>query len=224
MIKPSDLKTIKALKGLTDAEMEDVGRSFVPLNLKKGEYLFYRKDPGSAVYFLAKGALQITIDNEENKEIVVYVIQEGDIVGEMSLFSHAARSATAAALEKCLFYKVDGDKFLNLMSLYPIIAINLARTLVDRLMEANAIIERLGTMDGSQRVANFIKAMAIRSGELQGEFYRIRKKPTYRNVSQRLGMSEKTVYRAMHGLMEHGDVSVLDGMLLVKKVFVDQNN
>ncbi|MDH5637855.1 MAG: Crp/Fnr family transcriptional regulator [Nitrospinota bacterium] len=224
MIKASLLNGVLVLKGLSEKEMEDVGRSLIPVNLDKGGYLFYRKDQGSEIYFLARGSLQITIDNDDNKEIVVYVIGQGDIVGEMSLFSHSQRSATVVALDKCLLYRIGGEKFLELMTLYPAIGVNMARILIDRLNEANAIIERLGTMDGAERVSNFIRSLAVKSGEPFGEQYRIRKKPTHRNISQRLGVSEKTVYRAMHLLIDERMVEIRDGSLFVDKSFVKKDD
>ncbi|MDH5478413.1 MAG: Crp/Fnr family transcriptional regulator [Nitrospinota bacterium] len=224
MIKIGSLKSLWVLKGLSDSEIEDVGRNLAPVSLEKGAYLFYRNDQSSGIYFLSRGSLQITIDNDENKEIIVYVIMQGDIVGEMSLFSHSERSATVVALEKCLLYKISPDKFLELMMLYPTIGVNLSRILIERLNEANAIIERLGTMDGPGRVSNFIKSLALRTGDFDEEFYRIRRKPTHRIISQRLGLSEKTVYRAMHDLLDNQTIEVRDGSLYVKKSFVEKRD
>jgi CRP-like cAMP-binding protein len=224
MINALALRNIKAFQGLSSAEMEDVGRGLSPMALEKGSYLFYRNDPSPGVYFLTKGTLQITIDSGDNREIVVYVIQEGDIVGEMSLFGRTERSASAAALEKCLLFKTSAAKFIEIMNIYPAVAVNLARILVDRLREANDVIERLGTMDGEERVANFLVALAMRTGETKGEFFRIGKKPTYRSISQRLGMSEKTVYRAMRSLMEGSALIIEDGSLLVKKSLAEKKD
>ena len=220
MVKPSQIAELRPLKELSQNELEDVARSLMELSLNKGAHLFYRNDPSSGVYLLAKGALQITIDSEESKEIVVTVIREGEIVGEMSLFDQSRRSATAVAIEKCQLYKVERERFIELMNIYPPIAISLSRTLIERLNEANSIIERLGTMDGPERVSNYLKALAMREGVIENGLYRLPRKPTYRSVSQRLGLSEKTVYRAVHSLMESGAVSVRNGVFYVREDLV----
>ncbi|VAX19737.1 hypothetical protein MNBD_NITROSPINAE03-1775 [hydrothermal vent metagenome] len=221
MVELGLLKKIDVLSGLTDRDLEDFGRHLTPVHLDKGYCLFYRNDQSSGLYFLSKGSLQIIIDNEANKEIIVYTIVQGDIVGEMTLFDNSARSATVVALEECRLYKIRNSKFIELMSVYPAIAINLSRILVDRLHAANDMIERLGMMDGGQRVAHYLKALIIREGKLENAWYCLSKKPTYRHISQRLGVSEKTVYRTVQSMLKEGNIDIKGRKLMVKQGFLD---
>lgn len=213
---------ISVLSGLDRKELEDFARHAMPVHLEKGSYLFYRNDKSTGVYLLAEGSLQVIMDNEDNKEIIVYTINEGDIVGEMTMFSGAERSAAAVALEECRLYKLNNSKFIELMNLYPSIAVNLSKTLVDRLHAANSMIERLGMMDGTERVAHFLRALAMREGIERDEWLHLVKKPTYKQISQRLGVSEKTVYRTMQGLAKNGDIVIKGRQLALKKGFTNR--
>lgn len=198
------LKRMNVLSGLSDREVEDVARRAAPVLLEKGGRLFYRHDESSGVYFVVEGSIQIIIDNDANREIIVYTVKAGDILGEMSLFENRERSATAVALEKSRLFKISGGRFLELMHVYPTIGVNLSRVLVERLLAANEMIERLGAMDGEERVAHFLAALAASEGVRDGDFYRLDNKPTHRQVANRLGVSEKTVYRAMRAMAETG--------------------
>ena len=221
MVELGLLKKIDTLSGLTDHDLEDFGRHITTVHLDKGSYLFYRNDPSSGLYLVSKGSLQIIIDNETNKEIIVYTIMQGDIVGEMTLFDDSARSATVVALEECRLYKIRDSKFIELMNVYPAIAINLSRILIDRLHAANDMIERLGMMDGNQRVAHYLKALIMREGTLENAWYCLPKKPTYRHISQRLGVSEKTVYRTVQTMLKEGNIDIKGRKLMIKQGFLD---
>jgi CRP-like cAMP-binding protein len=221
MVELGLLKNIDALSGLTDQNLEDFGKHVTSVHLDKGSHLFYRNDPSSGLYFVSQGSLQIIIDNEANKEIIVYTIMQGDIVGEMTLFDESARSATVIALEECRLCKISNNKFIELMNTFPKIAINLSRVLIDRLHAANSMIERLGMMDGNQRVAHYLKTLIMRDGTLEDSWYSLPKKPTYRFISQRLGVSEKTVYRTVQTMLQDGNITIKGRKLMVKQDFLD---
>ena len=136
MINAHSLDGIGICYGLDERQLEEMARHFVPVHLDKGSFLFYRNDHSTGLYIVAQGSLQIIIDNDNNKEIVVYTIGKGDIVGEMTLFSEEERSATAVALEECRLFKIKNSKFIELLSTYPIVGVNLARILIDRLHAA----------------------------------------------------------------------------------------
>lgn len=208
MSDASSLRDVTVLKGLADKDLEDMVPNLIPVRYSKGQYIFYRNDKSTGLYFVVEGSIQIIIDNELNKEIVVYTIGKGDIVGEMSLFSNEKRSATAVALEESYLFKVHNEKFIELMHGHPSIAVNLARILIERLLAANEMIERLGAMDGTERVIHFLKALAAREGVRSGDVSRLENRPTYRQISQRLGVSEKTIYRTMRTLTKNGDIEI----------------
>ncbi|VAX25719.1 hypothetical protein MNBD_NITROSPINAE02-19 [hydrothermal vent metagenome] len=208
MSDASSLREVAILEGLSDKDLEDMAKRLIPVRYSKGQYLFYRNDKSTGLYFVVGGSIQIIIDNELNKEIVVYTISKGDVVGEMSLFSNEKRSATAVALEESHLFKVHNEKFIELMHNHPSIAVNLARVLIDRLLAANEMIERLGAMDGTERVIHFLKSLAAREGVQNGDVSRLENRPTYRQISQRLGVSEKTIYRTMRALVKKGDIEI----------------
>jgi len=216
------LKKINILAGLSDSELEDIQRRLTPSRLKKGARLFYRHDKSSGLYLVTRGSIQIIIDNDANREIIVYTIREGDIVGEMALFRNQLRSATAVTLEDCELYKIGNEKFIELMYIYPAIAVNLSRVLIDRLLAANEMIERLGAMDGTERVTHFLRALMVREGVRDGDLYRMDNRPTYRQISNRLGVSEKTIYRTMRALAKKGDIDVKGRRLAAKSSFVGE--
>lgn len=216
MVDSAFLKKIGVLGGLSDEDLDDIAHHVTPVSVEKGSYLFYRGDASTGVYLVAKGSLQIIIDNDSNKEIIVYTIYQGDIVGEMTMFTEARRTATAIALEECKLYKIKNAKFIELMGQYPAIGVNLLKILIERLQAANNMIERLGTMDGGERVISFLKSLVMREGALKDGFYYLPRKPTYRQISQRLGLSEKTVYRTMSGLAHSGAIKIRGRQLFIK--------
>lgn len=221
MVYFPQIKNSILLSGLADHELADFSKYLTPVHLEKNAYLFYRNDQSVGLYMLSKGSLQIIIDNDTSKEIIVYTVLQGDIVGEMTLYDETARSATVIAQEDCLLYKINKSKFIELLMIYPSIAVNLSKILINRLHAANDTIERLGMMSGNQKVTHFLKTLALREGSLENESFYLYKKPTYRQISKRLGLSEKTVYRTMQFLSKKGDIDIKGRKLFIKQSLID---
>ncbi|MBF0171207.1 MAG: Crp/Fnr family transcriptional regulator [Nitrospinae bacterium] len=194
--------------GLEPRDQEAIRARLATVKTHKGAYLFYRGDESDAVYVVESGAFQIIIDNDANREIIVYTIGPGDIIGEMTLFTHAPRTATVVALADAVLYKISNSRFVELIHDYPAIGVNLSRALIERLVSANEMIERLGAMDGAERVADFLKALMAREGRRVGDEFVMDNRPTYYQISHRLGVSEKTIYRTVRDLAADGVVRV----------------
>jgi CRP-like cAMP-binding protein len=125
------------------------------------------------------------------------------------------------ALTDARLFKIANSRFVEIMTRHPAVAINLSRILVNRLLAANVMIERLGAMDGTERVADFVRALAAREGKLKDDQYILQPRPTYTQISHRLGISEKTVYRTMRQMAGDGKITIRGRGLIVPKSFVD---
>lgn len=215
------LKKAAVFRGLSDADLVAISQKAAFLKMDKGSYIFYRGDPSDGVYFVVSGSVQIIIDSDDNKEIIVYSVEEGDVIGELSIFENHRRSATAVALTDARLFKIANDRFVEIINRLPPVAVNLSRILVNRLLAANVMIERMGTMDGTERVADFVRALAAREGTLREGQYILQPKPTYSQISHRLGISEKTVYRTMRQMASDGKITIRGRGLIVPKSFVD---
>lgn len=220
MINVDILRKAGMFSGFSDGDLTAILQKAAFMEVGKGSYIFYRGDPSDGVYFVVAGSVQIIIDSDDKREIIVYSVEEGDLLGELSIFENHRRSATAVVISDAKLFKIANEEFLDIINRRPSVAVNLSRILVNRLLAANVMIERMGTMDGARRVADFVKALAAREGALEDGNY-VLPKPAYGQVSHRLGISEKTVYRTMRQMADDGKISIRGRGLFVPKNFVD---
>jgi CRP-like cAMP-binding protein len=89
----------------------------------------------------------------------------GEVVGEMSLLDHQARSATVTALEPCSVLWVDRATFGAWLQTVPALNANLLRLLARRLRLAGIHILTLSTLDLYGRVARQLLSLATECGE-----------------------------------------------------------
>jgi CRP-like cAMP-binding protein len=87
---------------------------------------------GAEMFLLKKGRAEIRVGAEEVEEI-----GPGDIFGEMALIDQSTRSATVTAIEDCEVVALDERRFVELIQDAPYFALDVMRTLVERLRSMN---------------------------------------------------------------------------------------
>jgi CRP-like cAMP-binding protein len=112
--------------------------------LNRGKYLFKTDDPGTALYILLQGNLEVVLGNRAMGETVVANIGPGQVVGELEVMTQSKRVASLMASEEALLLELPADKLDQLMRLNRPSAMKLvfhiAKTLAGRLAAVNARI------------------------------------------------------------------------------------
>ena len=105
------------------------------IKVPAGEALFVEGDEGHMMFVLASGTAEVIVGNR-----AVETLQHGNIVGEMGLVSPGKRSATVVARTDCEFVAVDEKRFIFLVQQTPFFAIQVMRTMAERLRNLNQLL------------------------------------------------------------------------------------
>jgi CRP/FNR family transcriptional regulator, cyclic AMP receptor protein len=97
-----------------------------------GETLFRQGEPGDVMYVIREGTVDISVDGH-----VLASIGPQSVCGEMALIEDTVRSATATAQTECVAAAVDRHRFQFMVQEIPWFAIEVMRTMADRLRAMN---------------------------------------------------------------------------------------
>ncbi len=100
-----------------------------------GAIIFSVGDKGDRMYVLRSGL----VDIERNGK-VIHTVKPGGVFGEMALIDGSPRSATARAIEASELTAIRERAFLYLVHDTPYFALDLMRTLAERLRAMNELI------------------------------------------------------------------------------------
>lgn len=106
-------------------------------HLQSGEILFREGDPGSEIYFVVSGLLEVSI-GQGNSRRILQRVGDGEILGEMAFLTAERRSATVAAVEDCKLVRVELDQYRDYLDRQPIWLRHMIESLATRLRHANA--------------------------------------------------------------------------------------
>ena len=95
--------------------------------------IFCECQSGTELYIIQKGRVKIS-KIVDNSEVLLAVLKEGDMFGEMALLENKPRSATAiTAAEECQLLAVNRQNFNQMVATQPQLIARLTTTLADRI-------------------------------------------------------------------------------------------
>ena len=132
------------------------------VDLAQGDAVFHQGALGDALYVVASGRLGVYVRAETKGsaepgdapvETRVGSCREGDLFGEMALFTEEPRSATVRAETPARVLRLPRERFLDLVRQAPALSLAIAATLSRRLRSAN-----LARAEGEEFVARRVEA------------------------------------------------------------------
>ena len=112
-----------------------------------GETIIRQGDPADCMYVVQAGQVEVIVERP-NGEVRLAVLEAGDVVGEMGLFSNAPRSASVRALGVARVLRVDKREFLKRVHEDPSIAFRILQKMAERIRDLNEEIVRLSAQGG----------------------------------------------------------------------------
>jgi CRP-like cAMP-binding protein len=140
-------------EGLSSRDRERLEKSARQIRLAAGDVLMTEGDPATELYLVDQGSLEISRAGDE-AVVKLGLVEDGEILGEVSFFDRGPRSATARALGDC---RVTAIPF----------------TAIEKLSDEGRaeVLRRAGEeLSGRMRLGGDASAMAARRARALGQF------------------------------------------------------
>ena len=165
------------------------------------------------MFVIAEGKVKISRSSNDDKEVILAILNESDFFGEMSLLDGMVRSATVTAIEDSKLFIIQRSEFLDLIKKYPEVSIALLTELTKRLRGATMKIKALSLKDAEGKVATVLLQLADDVGKIRQGVVEIDHLPLQQELANMAGTSRETISRTLHSFAKKGWVQ-LDGSRL----------
>jgi predicted acylesterase/phospholipase RssA/CRP-like cAMP-binding protein len=126
-------------EGLDAPAMENISRRMRQRHFAARAVICRQGEPGDSLFVIRSGLAQVI--DEAGGARTVARLRRGEVVGEMSLVTGEARSATVVANVPTEVLELDQRSFTALLAEYPLILANLSRILSRRLARKNKLAD-----------------------------------------------------------------------------------
>ena len=211
------LRKVPIFSSLNEETLLQIDQVCIKMNYQKGNIILFEHDEGNALFFIVKGEVKISRESDDGREVILSLIHDSDVFGEMSLLDGMPRSANVTAMEDTELYMIKREDFLELLNNHPDVSIALLEEITHRLREAGMRIKSLSLNDAEGKVAMVLLQIADEKGKIKNGIVEIEKLPFQHVLANMAGTSRETISRTLHSFAKKGLVELEGSKLRIIK-------
>lgn len=172
--------------------------------LRPREVLFRKGSHGSQTYVIIRGRCRASTAAADGKELVLRIMDAGEVIGEISLLDGHARSATVSALEPTELLVIERRHLLPFLREHPEVAIELLEVLGRRLRTISELLEDTLFLNLPARLSRKLLALAEAYGREGPAGLHIELRLSQQDLGEMIGTSRESVNKQLRAWTEQG--------------------
>jgi CRP/FNR family transcriptional regulator, cyclic AMP receptor protein len=176
-----------------------------------GDTIFLMGSPGDSMMALLSGSIRISVPSPEGKEIVLAILQPGEIFGEIALLDGKERSADAKAITEvsCLAVLNRRD-VMAFLDKHPSAWAALVQVLCERLRRTDQQFAEVALMQVPIRLAKALLRLTTQGTDSKS---RAEVRLSQRELGSMVGATRESVNKCLGDWQQRGMVRVEDAVI-----------
>jgi CRP/FNR family transcriptional regulator, cyclic AMP receptor protein len=204
-------------RGLSTKERSELVARARMRNIAAGETIFLMGAKGDSMMAVLDGNVRISVPSPEGKEIVLAIIQPGDVFGEIAVLDGKERTAEATAMTDCTLAVLERREVMAFLESNPSGWPRLVDLLCARLRHSDRQIAEMAFLQLPVRLAKVLLRMADMGAGLSGARSGARIRLTQRELGSVVGMTRESVNKCLRQWQRKGIIRVEDNAIVIAK-------
>ena len=211
------LENFNLLNGLEEDEMERLSKITTMQDFTKNQPVYFAKEPSSSIFFLKKGRVKLTRTSKDGKEMILGIINPGEVFGEMSFLDENERTDFATSIDSALLCAINKQEFKEFVEKSPELNLRITKLIGFRLKNYTEKIEELVFKDAPQRVVLFLLKIAENTGKIIGNDVFVKPFLKHQDIADLTACSRQTVNTVLTDLRKNKIISFDRRKLIIHK-------
>jgi len=203
-------RKVSLFEGFSDEMLSRVTALIKRVQLQKGDAIFTEGDPFNKLYIVNGGSIKIFRYNKVGKEQILYILSEGEFIGDINLLKSDTFNFSATALETTHICTISKEDFDALMTDYPELVQAVLESAFDRITSLEQLVQTLTMKDIDTRLAKLLVRLAEDFGVRTRKGIEIPLKLTREEMAGYIGLTRETISRKLSSFQSDGFIELLD--------------
>lgn len=216
---PSDKRAVLQRHPLF-GHLEDDERVRLAAYMRRVRYpdstvLFRKGDPGTNMMVVVQGRVKACTHSEDGKELVLRIINPGEVIGEIALIDGAERTADGVTMGASELLVLERRDFVPFLGRHPEACMRLLSLLCQRLRLTSQQLEDATFLEGSKRVARRLIELAENMGQATSGGVRIVERLSQQQLGNLAGMSRESINKQLKRWNQEGIITAEKGFMVI---------
>lgn len=198
-MKKMCISKVPIFNHLNKEEMQEILAKSHQMIFSKGEFIYHAGDLLEYLYIVHIGRVKIYQLFESGKEQLLRILETGEFMGELALFSEKVLDSYAEALEETEICAIHRHDLQAVMSEHPAISLKILNEFSGRLEETEHLVGQLSANDVETRTASYLVKLAESRDTLD-----INLPMSKRDLASHLGTTQETISRRLSKFQTDG--------------------
>jgi CRP/FNR family transcriptional regulator, cyclic AMP receptor protein len=214
--KESVLASHFLLKFLKRSELQQLAASATLAQHPARATIFQKGDPGDSMMAVIRGRVKICSHSADGKELLLRIINRGDLFGEIALLDGQPRTADAVALEETDLLVLERSRFRPFLAANPDVAERLIGVLCQRLRQTSEHLEDVLFYQAPSRLARWLLRLRESFGKPTAEGTRLDIKLSQQQLGSLIGISRESVNKSLSEWQRAGLLAIEGGYITLR--------
>jgi len=184
-------------------------------NVAAGERVFSIGAPGDYMAAVLAGTIRITVPSPHGRELLLAILEAGELFGEMALLDGKERSADATANTSSILAILDRHEVLSFLERHPEVWPRIVEILCDRIRHTDIQLAEVALLRLPARLAKAILRMASNDPNPAIDNRHFRVQLTQQDLANLVGATRESVNKCLATWQRQGLVHIDGGQITV---------
>ncbi len=213
------LENFNLFEGLPEEKLMQLEKITSMKETNKNDPIYFAKEPSNSIFFLKKGRVKLSRISSDGKEMIMTLVNPGEVFGELSIIDIEERSDFATALDESLICAISKNDFKEFLKQNQNLNLEITKLIGLKLRKFNEKIEDLVFKDSHQRVISFLINLAKDNGKKIGDEYFVKPFLKHQDIAKLTACSRQTVNSVLTSLREQGIINFDRRKLIVTDIY-----
>jgi CRP/FNR family cyclic AMP-dependent transcriptional regulator len=206
------LQNTSLFVGMDQADIDAVASQTVIRNFPKNTVIVSQGDDTDSFYVIIEGKVDVFLQNDKGKEIIINTLTEGESFGELAPLGGIPRQASIITTEESTFGVISRQVFMDTLLTKSTVSMQIIDLLIHRIQDLTEEVSSLALEDVYNRVVRVLYKHAAEVGEKL-----ITEKLTQQDIASRVGATREMVHRILKELKTGGYISIEGKHITIEK-------
>lgn len=187
------------------------------LRYPRSTTIFQKGDPGSSLMAVIRGRVKVCTYSTDGRELVLNIIGQGGLFGEIAVLDGRPRTADAVTLEETDLLVLARGHLLPFLTGNPEVVSRLLAVLCQRLRQASEHLEDALLREAPSRIARGLLRLIETFGQAKPEGgIRLDIKLSQQQLGNLIGVSRESINRHLGDWARAGYLTMEEGRILIR--------
>jgi CRP-like cAMP-binding protein len=180
-------------------------------DFKKGDNIFNENETPKNYYQIVSGSIKLNHYNEQGKELIFAILNEGLSICEMLLFTNHTFPVNAVVFENATIMRLSKEKFIQMLDDHPKVAKDVNNFLAERLYQKYIMMENNSSLYANVRIKGILDYhKSFSQNQSQFSYYT---PLTRQQIAAMTGLRVETVIRNIKTFEKEGILKIINGKI-----------